>query len=122
MTTTVAKPERLTGLGSNMELEQILLPRRRRTIIEWAEQEYRLPEGHAMPGLLDWSRSPYWIEPALALTDGYTQEVVVMACTQCGKTLILGNAFLGRCVCESPGNFLDVLPRKEDFRRLTRMA
>ena len=111
-----APPTTLTPLPLAAELDQVLTPRRRLTVVEWGEQYLRLDKTHAIPGLLSWGHSPFWLEIALALTDGYTDETTVVACTQSGKTL-LGNAWLGWVVDQSPGTFLDVMPTEPAVRK-----
>lgn len=98
------------------ELE-ILSPPQRLSVAEWAEQYRKLsPKTTHYHGNWSHEYTPFAVEPMEALSDIGTRQVTVEACTQSAKTEI-GLNFLGRVIEQSPGPFLNVMPREDDANR-----
>lgn len=60
------------------------------TVSEWADLYRKLsPESSAEPGQWRTDRTPYLKEPMDCVSDPLTQEIVIMSCSQIGKTELL---------------------------------
>ena len=92
------------------------------TVSEWAELHRRLPASSPSKGAR-WSNStaPYLTELQDAACDPEVRKLVVMGCSQSGKSEALHNA-LGFWMQHDPSNLLWVMPSFEDARRRSRGA
>ena len=99
------------------EEREVLMPRKRLTVADWALQKRKLSRKTTnLAG--DWSHeyTPYAVEIMNALSDVITREVWVRKCAQAAGTEI-GLNFLGRSVEEAPAPMLIVMPREDDANR-----
>lgn len=105
-----------------LEAELVALrPRRRLSVVEWAETRRELSAWtSAIPGRFNFEHTPHMVEPALTLSDPTVRQVTVMSCIRCGKTDALGLNFLGWVIEEDPGPFMQVMPTENDvIQRVT---
>ena len=83
------------------------------TIAEWADAERKIPpEASAEPGQWRTSRAEYQREIMNAISDPFTERVVVMTAAQVGKTEILLNT-IGYFIDQEPGPILCLNPTLE---------
>lgn len=83
------------------------------TISEWADAERRIPpEASAEPGQWRTSRAEYQREIMNAISDPFTERIVVMTAAQIGKTEIELNA-IGYFIDQEPGPILCLYPTIE---------
>jgi len=104
-----------------MEAERELLrPRPRRNVVQWAAEDRRLPElTSSMPGPFSWEICPFLVEPALMWTVPGTRQVTARKCAQSGWTE-LGLNILGRTIAEDPAPSMVVMPTEHDAKRRIR--
>lgn len=89
------------------------------TVSEWAEQRrYLSPETSAEPGLWRTSRTPYLKEPMDAVSDPKVHNVVVVACSQVGKTELELNS-IGTFMDIDPGTILYIHPSLDEARKFS---
>lgn len=96
---------------------EVLMPRDRVSVADWAAQSRRLsPKTTNLAG--DWSHeyTPYAVEIMESLSDVGTRQVDVMKCSQSAGTE-MGLNFLGWIIEESPGPTLIEMPREDDANR-----
>ncbi len=122
MVATTEKYDLPLPLPFNAEREDILLPRLRRNLVEFAENELTLTNEKGKDlGPFSWDLTPFWIEVAFCLSDVDIDQVTTSKCTQSGGTT-LANAFTAWIVCESPDALLTVLPTEAALgRRVKRL-
>ncbi len=99
------------------EEAEILMPRKGRTVSQWAVAERVLTKKttyYAGP----WSHDilPFGVEIMDSLSDVGTREVWVRACAQSGKTDI-GLNFTGHTIDEAPAPMLQVMPTENDVKK-----
>ncbi len=82
-------------------------------LVDWADKYRQLsPESSSEIGQWDTKRTPYMIEPMQAISDKSTEEVVIMASAQVGKTELILN-LIGYCIHQDPSPIMVVLPTEE---------
>ena len=86
-------------------------------LVDWAEDRQLSPESSSEIGQWDTKRTPYMIEPMQAISDKSTEEVVIMASAQVGKTELILN-LIGYCIHQDPSPIMVVLPTKRLLMRL----
>jgi len=95
----------------------VLEPRDRLTVSQWAAQKRRLSAKTSdLSGDWDNSRTPFLVEIMDSLSSPGIQQVTVCKCAQSGGTETALN-FLGWAVDESPGPLLMVMPIRDDVVR-----
>ncbi|MGA1979475.1 MAG: terminase gpA endonuclease subunit [Sedimentisphaerales bacterium] len=98
------------------ELE-ILSPRKKMTVAEWALNRRVLsPKTSNYAGSWSHDFTPWAVRIMEKLSEAGTKQVTVMACVQSSKTEI-GLNFFGWIIEESPGPALIVMPREDDTNR-----
>ncbi|MCK4959558.1 MAG: phage terminase large subunit family protein [Planctomycetes bacterium] len=104
-------------LALQAEEREILEPRDRLTVSQWAEQR-RILNRKTSNHSGKWSHfyTPFQIEPMDAFSDIGTRQITEMKCFQAAGTE-LGNNCLGWVVDESPGPALVVMPTERDAGR-----
>lgn len=94
---------------------QMLEPRRRLPLSEWAVEKFVIKEkGAVFPGPYDLSLTPYWRDPMDSLSDPKVRRVNIAASAQTGKTQVM-NVFLAFIAAERPCNILYVRPTEPDI-------
>ncbi|MBR2209010.1 MAG: phage terminase large subunit family protein [Synergistaceae bacterium] len=95
------------------EINRAWLPPPDLTISEWADSERKIPpEASAEPGQWRTSRAEYQREIMNAISNPFTERVVVMTAAQVGKTEILLNT-IGYFIDQEPGPILCLNPTLE---------
>ena len=103
----------MTNKNSNVQKNNLWLPPPDVTISEWADEFRRIPpEASAEPGQWRTSRAEYQREIMNAISDPFTERVVVMTAAQVGKTEILLNT-IGYFIDQEPGPILCLNPTLE---------
>lgn len=98
------------------EALSILKPKENLNLVEFADKYRRLsPEISAEAGPWRTDRTPYMIEPMLAVTDPNVRDITMVAGSQVGKTEFLLNV-LAYIISQMPGSVMYALPTKEDAR------
>lgn len=96
---------------------EVLQPRDRLSVSEWAMQRRKLsPKTSEFDGNWTHDYSPFLVEIMDRLSDVGTRQVTVQKCTQGGGTEITLN-FFGWAIEESPGPLLMVMPTETDANR-----
>lgn len=97
---------------------ELLEPRRRPSIVEWAPQNLRLPakETDINPGLFQFRYSQFLAGICQWFNDPTVREITVMACTQAGKT-VLTILCLAWILCVAPAHTMIVMPDENTVRR-----
>ncbi len=112
-----AKEIEFPSVGPLVEERAVLEPRRKRTVVEWAQQERVLDrKTSAIPGRFNWEYVPFLREPALCISDMAIRRITVRKCTQAGVTELLNN-IIGWAVDESPAPLMLVMPKESDTAR-----
>ena len=95
------------------EKNKLLNPPPDLTISEWADAERKIPpEASAEPGQWRTSRAEYQREIMNAISNPFTERVIVMTAAQVGKTEILLNT-IGYFIDQEPGPILCLNPTLE---------
>ena len=82
-------------------------------LVEWADKYRELsPESSSEIGKWDTKRTPYMMEPMIAISDKSIEEIVIMASAQVGKTELILN-LIGYCIHQDPSPIMVVLPTEE---------
>ena len=91
-----------------------LRPPPRLTVAEWADQyRYLSPEASSEAGKWHNARAPHTVAPMAALSPhDPCQEVVLMWCSQSGKTEVINN-FAGYVIDQDPGPALVIQPNQK---------
>lgn len=94
-------------------LDRIQFPPRQ-SVSEWAEA-HRILDARtsASPGRWRNARAPYLVGMMDAISDSSVEQIIIVACTQVGKTECLLNGF-GYAIDMDPGPILVVQPREDD--------
>lgn len=101
----VFKPEPLPE-----EVIEVFAPRRKQHMLDWMQQNYILPsKSSRIKGPWSLTTTPYWRIVIDWLCDLTTRVIWVYACTQSGKSTILGG-WIGYCIDVDPGPMKVVLP------------
>jgi len=104
-------------LAIQPEESDVLEPRDRLTVSQWAAQKRKLSAKTSdLAGDWDNSRTPFLVEIMDSLSAPGIQQVTVSKCAQSGGTETALN-FLGWAVDESPGPLLMVMPIRDDVVR-----
>lgn len=112
--TTTTSVETLTLAGVADGARDIVRPRERLSVSEWAKRHFFIREpGAVQPGPYDLSWTPYWREPLDCLARPDVRRVNVVAAAQTGKTQ-LGNVGVAYWCSQSPTNMLYVRPTEAD--------
>lgn len=99
---------------------EAVLPRQRRSVVEWADQERYLDEAtSSIPGRWDWDITPWMREIAETVTDPEVRKTVIMGPVQMGKSELTNNV-LGRTVDEAPAPTMIVMPTEDVAKRRIR--
>ena len=103
----------MTQNNSNNQKNNLWLPPPDLTISEWSDTERRIPpEASAEPGQWRTSRAEYQREIMNAISDPFTERVIVMTAAQVGKTEIILNT-IGYFIDQEPGPILCLNPTLE---------
>lgn len=90
-----------------------LAPPEKLTVSEWADKNRKLSrESSAEPGQWQTKRTPYLKEPMDAFTDPEIEKVVVMFCSQAGKSELVNN-IAGYIIDVDPGPMIMIQPSLE---------
>jgi len=93
-------------------------PRPRPSTADWCQANLRLPvETSSSPGRYDLRRFPYWRGVLDAVDDLETEQISIMAATQCGKTTFL-QAVLASLPFVSPAPAMLAAPDRDACREL----
>ena len=93
---------RADAAGALAGEREVLEPRRRRTVVEWAEAHRILePRTSAIPGRWSWKYVLFLVEPAEAMTDPAVRTITIKKCGQAGGTELTNN-IIGWVIDESP--------------------
>lgn len=110
-------PVTVSLLPMPADVAEVLRPKAAPAVADWTEANYTLPKkSEAMPGRWQRSYVPFLIEPMEWFGDEYTEEIVLQACMQGGKTIFV-NAGIGYVADVDPGPAMLVLPTKEAVER-----
>ena len=93
-------------------VQRLLVPKPRRTPVQWAEAERRFPGSSPEPGKYHANRLPYQIEPTLASIDPTVLETVMLWARQTGKSTVV-QSVIGYLIDEDPCSILVVYPTKD---------
>lgn len=82
-------------------------------LVDWADKYRNLsPESSSEIGRWNTNRTPYMKEPMEVISDKKTEEIVIMASAQVGKTELILN-LIGYCIHQDPAPIMVVLPTEE---------
>ncbi|HUT55113.1 MAG TPA: phage terminase large subunit family protein, partial [bacterium] len=105
------------ALGVLAEEAATLEPREKRTVVQWAADERVLdPLTAPIPGRFNWDYTPFWIEPALAMSDPEVRAVIIQKPAQCGGTELTNNV-VGWAIDENPVPMMVIMPSERDVSR-----
>jgi phage terminase large subunit GpA-like protein len=91
------------------------------SVSQWADERRMLSaEGSAEPGKWRTYRTPYLKEPMDAFTDPKIRRIVMVACSQVGKSEMELN-MIGYIIDEDPGSILFVHPQVIDAREYSKL-
>ena len=91
------------------------------TLCEWADKYLMLsPESSAEPGHYRSSRTPYIKEVMDSFTDPRVRNIVFVAASQVGKS-VMEMAALGYIIDQDPGSILYIHPTVEDSKKFSRL-
>jgi len=104
--------------GLDQKEIDLLQPKPRPTITEWAPDNLYLPrqESPEMPGYFNFDYSPYLRQPADDLCDHYTREVWIQAILQ-GSKSTLGNIWLAYIILVNPNHTMICMPDENTVKR-----
>ena len=88
---------------------EVLRPRERLTVSQWAEKNRVLPDGNAIPGPWRNSVTPYLVEIMDTFDDDVVEKIVFVKPTQVGGTSAMEN-MLGSLIDQAPGPTMIVYP------------
>ncbi len=88
---------------------QVLRPRERLTVSEWAEKFRILPDGNSIPGPWRNSVTPYLVEIMDTFSDDEVETIIYVKPTQVGGTSAMEN-MLGSLIDQDPGPTMIVYP------------
>ena len=88
---------------------EVLRPRERLRVSQWAEANRILPDGNAIPGPWRNSVTPYLVEIMDAFDDETIERIIFIKPTQVGGTSAMEN-MLGSLVDQAPGPTMIVYP------------
>ena len=88
---------------------EVLRPRERLTVSQWAEKNRVLPDGNAIPGPWRNSVTPYLVEIMDTFGDDAVEKVIFVKPTQVGGTSAMEN-ILGSLIDQAPAPTMIVYP------------
>ena len=88
---------------------EVLRPRERLTVSQWAEKNRVLPDGNAIPGPWRNNVTPYLVEIMDTFGDDVVEKVIFVKPTQVGGTSAMEN-ILGNLIDQAPGPTMIVYP------------
>lgn len=88
---------------------EVLRPRERLTVSQWAEKHRILPDGNAIPGPWRNSVTPYLVEIMDTFGDDVVEKVIFVKPTQVGGTSAMEN-ILGNLIDQAPAPTMIVYP------------
>ena len=92
-----------------MPAMEVLRPRERLTVSQWAEKNRVLPDGNAIPGPWRNSVTPYLVEIMDTFGDDVVEKVIFVKPTQVGGTSAMEN-ILGNLIDQAPAPTMIVYP------------
>ena len=95
---------------------EMLRPRVRISVSQWAEQNRLLPDGNAVSGPWRNSLTPYLVEIMDAFSDDTTEKIIFVKPSQVGGTSAMENA-LGSLIDQDPAPTMVVYPSDDLAKR-----
>ena len=88
------------------------------SIVEWIQENVKLPPTYAIPGPVSFDRSNYLKEPLLALADPRVRQVNLMGGVQTGKTLV-SECWIPYLIVNEAGTVLKLQQSEHMSRRMS---